>query len=274
MTTQTTPSEFIDALTAAAKAACVTRQAGRGTFGEGKADAKLPDGRTVQATYSVSTSLWGKEVLRTSFTIDGKRASKEQISVALGGRTKEMVAELNPQLRAEFEAQAPQLEADFIKYVKGWFENTFAKYEGKIPAYPSASKYSKYEYQNIAQLRQYCNIVAADGDRSGRNSTLSLNEAHLAKVAKQYGEEAAVQWFYKTNAKLGKLDDATLVNDNQHGYVVVKGTRDGKEVVLRQQRVGKTNQHGTYFHQFPALLYVDGKKTTEAAYKKLFGDKE
>jgi hypothetical protein len=272
MTTQT-PSEFIDTLTKQAKTACVVRQAGRGSFGEGKSEAKLPDGRTVGCTYSVSTSLYGKEVLRSSYTIDGKRASKEQISVALGGRTKEMVAELNPQLRAAFEAQAPQLEADFYNHVTRWFESTSQQYDGKIPAYPSASKVSKYEYQNIAQLREYCDTVAAEGDRSGRNSTLKLNTARLAKIAKTYGEDVSVQWFYKTNQKLGKLENAELLKD-RNGYVVVTGTRDGKQVRLSQQLVGKTNSHGTYFHQFPAHLYVDGQFTTEAAYKKLFGDKE
>jgi hypothetical protein len=273
MTTQT-PSEFIAALTTAADANAQTKlrkNARGGRSGEGKAEAKLPDGRTVACTYSYSTSLYGRDVVRSSFTIDGKRASKEQISVALGGRTKTMVAEMNPQLRATFEAQAPQLARDYRDYVLRLYTRAYDHFEGKIPCWV---KYDNpWRYEITVLFRDVCDTINTHDKPINPTHIYVLNEKTLNEKSEKYGDEVAVQWFYKTNEKLGKLEDATLVNDSQ-GDVVVSGIRDGKKVVLNQQRILKRSKNGVLFHQFPARLYVDGKFTTEAAYKKLFGDKE
>ena len=275
--TQQTPTEFINALSDAAKAECQKnlRKGVRGSFGEGKAEDKLPDGRTVVCNFSTSTSIYGRDVARSSFTIDGKRASKEQIGLALGARTHEWVANLNPQLRAAFEAQAPELEKEYYDWIVRVFEYQNEKFNGNIPAYPSATKTDKNLYNLIRYtLSQYCDVVKPEGAKPWDNDYfLRLNKTTLAKKAKEYAEEAAVEWFYKTNRKLGKLEDAELLRDSG-GDVVVRGTRDGKKIELNQQRILKTSVNGILFHQFPARLYVDSKFVTEAAYKKLFGDKE
>lgn len=273
MTTQTTPADFIRSLTNEAMAVCQKnlRKSARGMVGEGKAEAKLPDGRAVVCTYSETVSIYGRSIARSSFTIDGKRASKEQIAVAMGGRTKSMVAEMNPVLRAAFEAQAPTLKADYIAWIRRVYDRLFAKHEGKIPSWVSYKDDDRYAINML--LPKVCNVVNTKDKPINPTHILILNEESLDRVATQYGDDAAVQWFYKTNEKLGKLDDAELLRDAS-GDVVVKGLREGKKVVMNQQRIIKQSVNGVLFHQFPARIYVEDKFITEAAYKKMFKDEE
>lgn len=270
MTTQT-PSEFIAALTEAAKAKCNPRKVGRGTFGEGKAEATLPDGRIAGCTYSVSTSLYGREQIRATFTIDGKRASKEQLGVALGARTKEATADLNPILRSAFEARAPELAADWSVWMRRVYDRLFAKYEGKIPAWVDYRNEDRH--QITIMLPKVCKTVNTQDKPINPLHIQILNEKTLKEKADEYGDLVATQWFYKTSEKLGKLEDAEVVADSS-GDVIVRGKRNGKTIEMRQQRILKCSPKGVLFHQFPARIYVDGKFTTEAAYAELMGDKK
>ncbi len=87
--------------------------------------------------------------------------------------------------------------------------------------------------------------------------------------AEKYGEHAALDWFHKTGAKLGELEDATLLGASG-GDVSVNGLRAGRQVSMQQQRILKASPKGKLFHQFPARIYVDGKFTPEADYIRMF----
>jgi hypothetical protein len=270
MTTQT-PSEFIAALTEAAKAKCNPRKVGRGLFGEGKAEAALPDGRIAGCTYSVTTSLYGREQIRATFTIDGKRASKEQLGVALGARTREATADLNPILRSAFEARAPELAADWTAWMRRVYDRLFRDYNGQIPSWVDYKNPDRYAI--TIMMREVCSVVNTKNTPINPLHILIMNEETLVQKANKYGDDVATQWFYKTSEKLGKLEDAEVVADSG-GHVIVRGKRNGKAIEMRQQRILKCSSKGVLFHQFPARIYVDGKFITEAAYAELMGDKK
>lgn len=189
----------------------------------------------------------------------------------------------NPELRAQFMTQAPALAASYENHIRQVFKrftSKFAAADGVIPAtlYPNEHRLTKAQQDEQAIVT---NVI-------GRHSTIvnvpvrgvrirgdivrgyRLDEPKLLRLATKYGEEVAMQWFFKTNLKLGELTSAKLIKDDC-GYVVVSGEKDGCNVLLRQQVVSKwAPVSRKVYHQFPALLYVDGKSTPEAAYAKRF----
>lgn len=182
----------------------------------------------------------------------------------------------NPQLREQFMAQAPALTRTYDAAIRARFALTLEEFGvgGVIPAtlFPKARRLTGA--QKAAQalvnnlISRHARVVEAPVEG------YVLDEAELARLAAKYGEEVALQWFYKTNRKLGQLTSATLHRD-AGGEVLVSGKKDGCKVVLRQQVVTKwAPVKCEYFHQFPALLYLDGKFTPEAEYAKRFPDAE
>ena len=97
-----------------------------------------------------------------------------------------------------------------------------------------------------------------------------LRSAELAAAAKKYGEETATGWYYKMSTKLGKATDVKAISDPTRGNLTLSGTVNGFNVVIEQQVVYKVSSKGTPFHQFPALIYVDGKFMTEAEFADRF----
>lgn len=185
----------------------------------------------------------------------------------------ERVQSLNPTLLAEFEKQAPAIAREFEDYVRRVYAIMQGAFPDGVPSWvPDTGPLSKYR-QNVMMLQAVCDLHSKPGPSGNAHGmdqirTMTLKEDTLKAKATKYGEEVAVQWFYKTNGKLGALDDAKLINDNG-GDVHVTGKRGGKRVEIVQQRIINTSPLGKAFHQFPSRIYVDGKFVTEAAYVEL-----
>lgn len=110
-------------------------------------------------------------------------------------------------------------------------------------------------------------VIRRAGDRI--NGEVSIDEDRLAKAAADYAEAAVAEWQDKIQGKLGDLTDATVARFGGCAYAI-SGTRAGKRVRIEQDVVVKQSTKGLLFNQFPARIYVDGKFTPEAAYKRAF----
>jgi hypothetical protein len=206
----------------------------------------------VRCSMTVRRDRWGSSKTTIQFKRDGKVVSK----ATLMGKERQ---EVNETLRSSFEAQAPEIAADFEAQFRRTYAYQLEKWEGKIPAYPAAGHPSYMVIRGM--LAPVCDVMVG--------KSLQLNEAKLKKVANDAADKAAVEWFYKTNEKLGAIDNPTLVRD-QGGNVIIEGERAGKKVRMVQQRILKSSPLGRLFNQFPARIYVDGQFVTEAAYKGMF----
>jgi hypothetical protein len=179
----------------------------------------------------------------------------------------------NPALREQFMAQAPALAEAYERHIR----HVFALYLKRfgigdlIPANLFPAKGHRLTDEERNQQAVVYSVISGHAERvEGAFTGYRLDEAELALQATKYGEEVAMQWFFKTNRKLGELTSAKLVKDS-FGYVTVTGEKDGCKVLLRQQVVSKWAPVARkVYHQFPALLYVDGKSTPEAAYADRF----
>lgn len=192
-------------------------------------------------------------------TVAEEKARKERAALA--------IQELNPALKAAFEAQAPDLAAEFESYMRSTYAALQKNFPDGVPAYLESR--SPYRHE-VALLQTVCDIRRKEPAVIGSmDHIMVLDEGALTSRAEAYGLSTALQWFYKTNQKLGDLQSPVLVKDRD-GYVHVKGERDGKKVELVQQRIINVSPLGKLFHQFPSRIYLDGKFMTEEAYAKLF----
>lgn len=103
----------------------------------------------------------------------------------------------------------------------------------------------------------------------GFDCKYEINEAKLDDIAEQYANTTVLSWKAKIDEKVGCLDDATVRRLDGCRFSI-SGMRAGRLVRIEQDMILNTSPKGLLFNQFPARIYVDGKFTSAAAYKKLF----
>lgn len=191
-------------------------------------------------------------------------------------RTEALAQTINQALRDQFMAQAPKLAAEFDAYVRGVFAHYAAKFgDGEsIPAdlFPNRDWRVRLTDEQANQQAVVNQIVAPHGRAAGSPTRYTLDAAKLAAEAEKYGVAVAMQWFRKTNGKLGELADAAL-HEDRGGDVRVTGTKpDGAKVDMVQQRVIKWAPVARRaYHQFPARIYLNGQFTPFGDYAKTYG---
>ena len=166
-------------------------------------------------------------------------------------------------LTAELETFIPQIAASYEASVIRTYDSMVAKLGPTL--------------RNVSNewgfARAWTNLVGQYVRREGNkmNGATSIDAERLAKGAAAYAAMIVAEWNVKVTAKLECLEDARLLRANVNGAsFVITGTRDGKKITIEQIIVHKVSTKGTPFCQFPARIYVDGKFTSEAAYKKIW----
>lgn len=179
----------------------------------------------------------------------------------------------------EFGKLAPQLEADFTSYVEGVFKRLAGKYQlrmvealgfnfarskGAPPGFERDASLLHDAEQYTQVVRQFLTVASLKG------SAPQLDKTRLANEAREYAKRQIDQFVLKLTQKLGDLTDVAIRSVNAHGFEYqITGKLGERKVSVTQTRKFVVNQLGTMFHQWPALIYVDGKFTTEAAFKRL-----
>lgn len=74
----------------------------------------------------------------------------------------------------------------------------------------------------------------------------------------------------KLTAKIGNLSDVRIEGAPEDGMFRVRGyLPNGDEVCVDQDRIINVSSRGTLYNQWPARIYLNGKRISEAAYKRL-----
>ena len=167
----------------------------------------------------------------------------------------------------EFAKLAPAIAADYVAYVERLHAAMLAQH-GSYSALRSLRSFNlgRYEYNRLAMVRRYLNSSALNGYTSPEPG---MNREFLAKEAAQYADDQIASFVAKLSKKLGDLTHVEVKRANDSFECVVTGRMGEHAVSVVQNQKGVCNSHGTYFHQWPALIYVDGKRMTEAAFKAL-----
>lgn len=256
----------LDVLSASAKAAIeATPWSANGRYRTANASVVADTGEQVICNLTQTKDRNEQVKTITQFKVNEKVTSRATVDLLLGGRPNHQ--DINEELRVEFELQAPALIQAYSEFVKSLLARELEK---RGPALALEGTWDTGRYLIEGTLAPICDIAYGKDDAGSRRIiSYILNDAKLAKIATEYGYAASLDWFRKTNEKVGALERPRLVG-NAFGDIEIRGTRCGKSVTLQQQRVFKVSVLGKPYLQFPARLYVDAKFTPEKEYHSIF----
>jgi len=146
---------------------------------------------------------------------------------------------------------ADRLAEQFIT----WVERTVDKLVERFPVGKWGMKiaYNDPWYPNYRIAVQFMRV---------EDGKVILQREWLEKRAKQIGREQAESMSAKLARKLDGVTDLEVKHING-GDLTLAGKRKGASVVIQQSTVTKVSSKGTWYNQWPALIYVDGKRVTE-----------
>lgn len=170
---------------------------------------------------------------------------------------------MNAVVAAALETRKPMLAESFVRWTTRQFDSFVQQFGPTLKGVYNSRK-SKSFREQVAPF-----ITREQGEKPWEQGPVKLNTEKLAKAGAEYADAAVEAWIGKINEKLGELENAEVLGFDGAEFAI-KGERAGHKIFIKQQQVMKVSSKGTWFHQWPARIYVDGEFTPEAAYKKMF----
>lgn len=172
----------------------------------------------------------------------------------------------NAAIEAALIAFRPAIAARYESLINRSFENLVNLYGASMSGIANTKAYSFWS----KTIRPVCRSTGGEVV-GGRQSPFiyQINAERLAKKAAEYAEAVTIDWLGKITLKLGELENAEVKHMTGVSFLI-SGTRDGARIQIEQQMILNQSPKGTLFNQFPARIYIDGKASSEAAYKKRF----
>lgn len=255
----------IHELTKQAQAALeATAFSANGRYRSAASEVKLDSGAVVTVTRNETKDRYGSTKVVTQVKVDGKVSSWEKAKELMDGRKTSY--RVNEQLKAAFEERAPEIAQRYYRQVERQYADQVAK-RGIALKMPNIWDDDRHVLSRT--IIPMCDVAYERVNFCDVPIAYTLNTARLNKAATEYGYQASLDWFHKTNSKLEDIEDAVLVS--KHGADIhIAGVRKGMVIDLHQQMIVQCSVKGLLFNQFPARIYVDGKFMSEHAYHKLF----
>ncbi len=169
-------------------------------------------------------------------------------------------------ISSKFDEMIPLIEKDFVSWVT-------AKLEVFVAMEPKKLRELPHQWGQEAgmwrQLRQFCISVDEDGNRSNRfTNRYAIDHARIAVNATRYATDQVESFKAKLEKKLVDLTEVTTPVLRGLDFEF-SGKLGGHKVFVEQRTILKCSSKGTLFNQWPCRIYVDGKFTSEAKFKKL-----
>ncbi|MBT9158761.1 MAG: hypothetical protein DDT26_00008 [Dehalococcoidia bacterium] len=171
---------------------------------------------------------------------------------------------MNKNLVEAFKALKPVVAADFTRHVNISLGGLINKYGAKI-----GDVHSPFFGHDYAVYRSFCHMLAKT--KVSGLAVYSIDADKVEKEATRYADEQVDSFIAKLTRKLGNVESVTIKTiDGPSFECVISGVLSGGETVrVEQRRVVNCSPKGRFYNQWPALIYVDGKRVTEAQFKKL-----
>lgn len=173
-------------------------------------------------------------------------------------------------IAAEFDKLVPGIAKDFENYVRRVTERLFEEY-GNARQLVELNNQWGPNGDSYRFISRFLSTIKEEGKSPYRwGAPVELNEERLLKEAQRYGEDAVAGFVAKLTKKLSDLEDVDLhFVSTGSGEFTISGCLGDRVVKVEQTQVLKVSSRGTPFCQWPARIYVDGKFTSEAEFKKL-----
>ena len=164
-----------------------------------------------------------------------------------------------------FDAYAPTLAADFVRYHTNVITRLIEKYEGNLRGLTNMGTADGAAYRNSREFIAYENPTSMMITRKA----VGVDAARLQKAGDEYAEAVLAEFVGKLSRKLAGVTEVKVVRADANGTFIITGKLGDALVSIEQQKIWKVSSKGLFFHQWPARIYVDGKFTPEAAFKKI-----
>lgn len=159
-------------------------------------------------------------------------------------------------LQAALEAHKPALAARYTAMAQSTFSNMVERHGPALKGINNCWTYARMWSGWISSLTR------RDGDARALDADL------VAKAAAAYADATIEAWAAKIATKMGEVEGATIQRMDGVAFLIV-GSLAGKRIEIDQQMILNVSSQGKPFNQFPARLRVDGKATSEAAWKRM-----
>ncbi|MDD5150378.1 MAG: hypothetical protein PHC28_07815 [Flavobacterium sp.] len=127
-----------------------------------------------------------------------------------------------------------------------------------------ASGYSELFKTTIKPICDYSKDVLKPNDPN----PYIINEDKLEKFSIKLAQDSILQWKAKIIKKIGNIKNIHCENINSTSFYIT-GEFNEYYIKIEQQMIVNISSKGKLFNQFPARIYVDGKKISESKYKQL-----
>lgn len=164
-----------------------------------------------------------------------------------------------------FDALKPALAADYVQQVTKIVERLCEQYSEREMRRLSTS----YSTDGTLYRAFRYHIIIWD-ERRMLTERGRVNHQSIAIAAQRYADEQIAAFTSKLTKKLGDLTEVEIRDIDIGGFqFFITGRKGDAQVRVEQSRIINFSKLGKPYHQWPAIIYVDGKKVSEAAFKKL-----
>ncbi len=158
-----------------------------------------------------------------------------------------------------FEQAAPAIAQRYTETVRA----TYSRLVQQMGGSNMKGIYNRREVFAFRAIEGCMNISIGSWPENAMVCT--IDEDKLAAAAARHAEATVTEWAEKIAAKMGELNSATVEAMDNTSFRV-SGTSNGRLVRIEQQMIVNVSSRGILFNQFPALIYVNGKKTPASKY--------
>ena len=126
----------------------------------------------------------------------------------------------------------------------------------------------RYHFRDYQKHRFITSYIRWADNRMAPGAAGELNVERLEKHAQDFADAQVDSFIAKLEGKIGHLTDVSLTLRN-NGEFTIRGMQGDDEVRVNQQVVFKVSNRGTFFLQWPARIYVNGKFMSEKDFKAM-----
>ena len=166
-----------------------------------------------------------------------------------------------PAIAAEFEPLKASVKQDYINKVRTMAAALLEEYNNDWSSLSQINVYSN-NHRVWTFVRNHVKYI--------NNKPAGIDEDRLDKLATRYANDQVDAFVHKLALKLVDLENVKLhgVNTGSFEFALTGNLNDQRVKVVQNIKYGLSKFNNPYV-QWPALIYVDGKKVSELEFQKL-----
>jgi hypothetical protein len=170
-------------------------------------------------------------------------------------------------ITAKFDELKPGLEADYVRYVTETLTRLINKHGEKVRDLYNAWGEEGHLFRAFSMMVIY--PTKAFGQMTN-GDVPTINHERIKAMGKRYADDQIAAFTMKLTRKLGALQNVEIFDLSVNAFeFTIQGELGNELVRVQQSRIINCSTKGKLFHQWPARIYVNGKPTSEAAFKRL-----